>query len=247
MHAPIACWSSWLGRVAHQGLEASAELLWPSRCAGCDAFVPPSTGFCETCQVSLLALDGACPRCALPQLPGQVCQRCPSGWPLARTWSGAQYGGALVSAILRFKHGRLDLGRPLSQFVLAGLRGLGPDVGLVPVPLHGSRLRVRGYNQASELARFALRQLERSERPSWLCDGLTRHRPSRGAGVGGIAARWARSEGAFSVNRPERIRGRPVVLIDDVLTTGATLVACATTLLEAGAREVSAVTVARAV
>lgn len=229
------------------------ELLWPSRCAGCDAFVSAEAGFCATCQVSLLALESACLRCAMPGTDAWSgatgcahCQHRP--WHLDATHSGAQYGGALVTALVRYKHGRQDLGPPLAQLLVAGLEAYcTPETIIVPVPLHPRRLRARGFNQALDLARLARGWLDPRKRPPLLPQALVRRRDSATPGEGRVAQRLARAEGAFGVAAPRAVEGRAVILVDDVLTTGATLNACALALAAAGARQVQAVTVARAV
>ena len=112
---------------------------------------------------------------------------------------------------------------------------------LTPVPIAGRRQRERGYNQAGLLARDlgALSGLP-------VIDALTRRRfdgPQAGAAT--ADQRWRRVQGSFAVRRPEAVRGRRVLLVDDVATTGATLDACARELLAAGAESVSAITFGR--
>jgi ComF family protein len=151
------------------------------------------------------------------------------------------YDGALRAIIHALKYeGRRSLARPLAA--LMQLRGAdilkGADV-LVPVPLHPSRRRERGFNQAVDLADHlgltvcrALRRIRQTHAQTSL-PAAQRHRNVRGAFV---LARWARSPA-----------GAIVVLVDDVSTTGATLDACARVLKDAGAREVRALTAARVV
>ncbi len=239
-----------------RALEAAywvCELLWPSRCGGCNETIGPDAGFCDACQVSVLTLEGACHRCGLPQHAAPNaragCDQClTTPWHLDATRCGAQYGGALITAIVQFKHGRHDLLRPLAQLLVAGLSELNvPEALLVPVPLHPRRLRQRGFNQAWELARRAAYQLPAPIRPRLLPQALVRIRDSQTPKQGRIEERRARAEGAFAVAQAHAIRERPIIMVDDVLTTGATLNACATALKQAGARSVSAVAVARAV
>jgi ComF family protein len=113
---------------------------------------------------------------------------------------------------------------------------------VVPVPLHPLRLAERRYNQSSLLASRLSRRLASAYLPL----ALARTRDHARQATLDRQARHANVRGAFSVRRPERIRGRPVLLVDDVRTTGATLAACAECLVGAGAGSVRSAVVARA-
>ena len=131
-----------------------------------------------------------------------------------------------------------------------------PIDAVLPVPLHPRKLRHRGFNQALELARVALAHLrDRSPRPA-LLPTLERHlllrtrntrELARELGRSGPGARRAEVFGAFAVSDPARVAGRRFLVVDDVMTTGATLNECAETLIQAGAAEVRVVALARAV
>jgi ComF family protein len=244
----------------------SLQLLWPARCAGCDGVVPEEKLFCAPCGLSLSRLVGVCAGCAMPQLDGNagrrlcaVCRRIP--FPFAAVCAPFEYGEALAAGIVRMKHGgRRDLARRLARLLVQPLdealvrEGFGRDDVVVPVPLHARRLRRRGFNQALELARGALRGaaaaataraagvLPRLERRA-----LVRTRPTRELGHAGPSERLAEVSGAFAVPAPERVRGRRVLLVDDVLTTGATASECTDALIGAGARAVFVLVLARAV
>jgi ComF family protein len=150
----------------------------------------------------------------------------------------------LAVTIRRLKYGsRPDLAGALAEVVRRAVRATGLDVDvIVPVPLHRARRIERGYNQSALLAsriarevgaRVAYRALRRSTRTGPQV-GLDR------------AARLANVRAAFVVRAPAEIDGRRILLVDDVCTTGATLAACAEALRAAGAREVVAIVVARA-
>jgi ComF family protein len=198
----------------------------------------------------LYPLGAACPVCAVPGAAPIVCARCrlsPPPWRALRVaW---RYGGELATAIRRFKWGargragRPELARPLARLVVPAVLGVDADL-VVPVPLHPSRLRERGFAQALALAEHA-RRFARLAAPL-AHDLLVRHRPT--AEQAGLvrAARIANVAGAFAVTDAARLRGRHVLLIDDVVTTGATAAACTRVLRRAGARAVTVAALARA-
>ena len=147
--------------------------------------------------------------------------------------------------ILRFKHADDQPLAPLfARWLSRAARPLLDQAdALVPVPLHPSRLLARRFNQAAEIAR----PLARSERLDYLPDSLVRRAATASQGGLGARGRKLNVKGVFSVpeERRGRLRGRRILLVDDVLTTGATAEACARALLEAGARAVDLAVVAR--
>ena len=136
-----------------------------------------------------------------------------------------------------------NLGVPLGHLLRRLLReeGLSADV-VVPVPLHPKRLAERGYNQAALLARAAARELG----APLAARALVRVRDTSQQARLGRTERLANVERAFVARDPKAVRGRDVLLVDDVETTGATLTACRAALLEAGARRVTMVCLSRA-
>ncbi|MBC8132218.1 MAG: ComF family protein [Deltaproteobacteria bacterium] len=208
----------------------------------------------------------ACGGCAMPQLgrqesfPRPPCPGCARRkFAFAHAFSGFEYGAALATAIVRMKHGgRPDLARRLGRIMQDVVsRALtakgGPFIDAVlPVPLHPRRLRKRGFNQALELARAALGHLgDRrgavTHPPALERRLLLRVKETRELGRSGPDARRAELDGAFAVADPARVIGRRFLIVDDVMTTGATLNACAAALLREGAKEVRVVALARAV
>jgi ComF family protein len=229
-------------------LAFAAQLLWPARCAGCDDLVSPQRSFCEVCELSLVPLAGACPGCALPVVRAP-CRCAADPFPFARAGAAYGYGGAATDALLRLKHsGRTDLARPLGRALLPALMPMvaGADA-ILPVPLHPRRLRARGFNQALELIRAARAAVGRgtSWPPVWV-DTLRRIRDT--PTLGRLSPRERRSlvAGAFVVGDPERVRGKVLTVVDDVMTTGATLAGCAQALCAVGATEVRVASFARA-
>ncbi len=207
---------------------------------------------CGACLSKLEVPTGPlCPRCGrFHQGSGEdhPCARCLNEAPaFTRHRSCGVYGGTLKDVILLFKYRRYaPLSRPLARFANASLASderlwEGADA-LVAVPLHPSRRRERGFNQARLLARdlARLRGLD-------VLDGClvkVRNAPPQ-AGLR-AAAREKNVVRAYAVRHPARVRGRTLILIDDVTTTGATIRECARALRQAGAKEVRAITLAQA-
>ena len=129
------------------------------------------------------------------------------------------------------------------QMIRAGRGWFGPDTVLVPVPLHRRRLWKRGFNQAALLARAVARR----SGSTLAVDALVRVKPTRSSQGMGRRARADNVRAAFKVARPEAIKGKEIIIIDDVLTTGATVEACARMLLRSGARQVRVLTWTRVV
>jgi ComF family protein len=138
------------------------------------------------------------------------------------------------------------LGKLLAQVMRPTLVGIGDRVLLVPVPLHRSRQRTRGFNQAELIARMAIREL-RDLTIDFSPKALVRKRSTESQTGYTREQRRENLRGAFALRQPANIADRIVLLVDDVLTTGATADECARVLLRAGAKQVLVTTVARAV
>jgi ComF family protein len=219
------------------------DLAFPARCPGCGREGAP---ICERC---LPALD------ARLELPAGIPVGLPSDTPpplLQLEWC-APFGGVVRKALHELKYaGETRLAVPLGEAIARRWRqaGAGGDL-LVPVPVHADRARRRGYDQAELIARVA------GERLGVPCASILERRRATIAQFDlDRSARATNVAGAFGLRAglPEAIAGIPaeraldgrwVILIDDVVTTGATLSACAETLVAAGALGVSAITVAR--
>jgi ComF family protein len=175
-----------------------------------------------------------------PDRPCPACAAAPPPYAYAR--SAAVYEGVLRDALHAFKFsGKRALARPLGDLVIEQCRASLPtDVdAVVPVPLSGERERERGFNQAALLAQRVARRLGVPARPRW----LARVRPTRPQSDLSAAERHANVRDAFRASRD--VAGCHVLVVDDVLTTGATLGECARALRRGGARRVGALTVAR--
>src|SRR5262249_60806067 len=170
------------------------------------------------------------------------CRTAPPVWDYAR--AAARYEGPLRDALHAFKfEKRRALARPLADLVLEQCGDdLAADVdALVPVPLGQARERERGFNQARLIAERLAASLDRHVEPGW----LTRVRPTASQSDLGAEERRANVRGAFAATA--NVAGRHVVVVDDVLTTGATAAECCRALRQAGARAVGVLSVARVV
>jgi ComF family protein len=233
-------------------LDPVLALVFPSRCPGCGA--PPERPtrgpLCAACWERLPRHRGRVCLCGRPLLAGGAgpCGRCRRG--LTSFESGASLGpyeGTLRTLLHDLKYrGRRRLAARLAEALLreaAVRRVLTEDAVLAPVPLHPRKRRERGFNQAELLAReLAARS------GAEVCAGALVRRVDTPAQAGlSAAARRRNVARAFAVRQRARVAGRTVVLVDDVLTTGATALACARALAGAGARAVRVLTVARVV
>lgn len=223
------------------------DLVFAPHCCACDA--RGARGLCRVCRASLYPVDSACPRCAVP-IEGPVsiiCRRCRRDPPHhALACSPYRYGGELGRALRRMKYQRRpDMARDLAPLFAPALHAVAELADIaVPVPLHWRRLCERGFNQAADLLQFASRGAPLP------IDKLSLRRVRATAPQSGLCAeeRRANTANAFAVlpGRAARVRGKRVLLFDDIMTTGATMNACARALLSAGADSVIAFSVARA-
>ena len=234
------------------GMQGALQLLYPPQCISCAAPVQSDFGLCADCWRETPFISGvACDKCGVP-LPGQengervLCDDC---MIIARPWdrgrAALMYRDNGRRLVLALKHGdRMDLARPASVWMLkSGAPILQPGMLVVPVPLHWVRLFRRRFNQAALLSRAIAKAAGLDQCP----DALIRKR-STGSQEGKTRdARFANLVGAFIVpgSREKRVEGRDILLVDDVMTSGATFAAATEALLAAGARSVSVLCLAR--
>jgi ComF family protein len=227
------------------------DLIFPPLCIGCRGEVMDS-GLCAQCWSKVTFLDGpVCACCGLPfgvaldaEMLCAACLAAPPAFDSARAI--LSYDEHSRDAILALKYAdRLELVPGFARWLGRSGQALLARCDLVvPVPLHRGRLWQRRYNQAAELARRLARDWNRP------CDPLalkrSRATPSQGA-MASAKARRRNVQRAFQVPDRGRVAGKRVLLLDDVLTTGATAEACARALKRAGAAEVHVLTLARVV
>ena len=230
-----------LQRRGQQVWSAFIDLLFPPRCGGCRA---AGSLWCESCRAAVKPIVPPwCEKCGEPFVTDRLCANC-RAYPLEieKIRSVAVFDGVLRQAIHRFKYEHLaSLAEPLGDMLADYWRAeqLTAD-WLIPVPLHPSRERDRGYNQSELLARQLARRVNVPVRRN----GLRRTRATAVQMTLNAAQRRENVAGAFECVEPG-VRGIRVVIVDDVGTTGATLDACAQAVLKAGAASVMGLTLAR--
>jgi ComF family protein len=231
------------------------DFILPTACSFCNDPVGDSNipFFCSTCWADFTLIHGpVCPCCGRPfdspetltHSPEHMCLACMREPPLFdQALSVGYFEGSLREAVHQFKYRPCrTLGAPLGDWMAANVR-LVTDIDIVmPVPLHESRLRERGFNQALLLAH----RMSEAHHIPFSCDNLCRKRPTRPQVELSGVERIRNVIGAFALRQPEAVVDRRVVLVDDVYTTGATMNECASILKQAGAAHVTAFTLARA-
>lgn len=246
---------SWPGWLAHgrAPLAFALNLLLPPHCMSCDQPVDRHGLLCADCFRAITFIsDPCCQRCGIPFAaaghagPDRLCPSCHERPPLfGYARAALRYDDAARRLILPFKHAdRTELAAVLAAYMVrAGATLLDTADLLVPVPVHPARLRHRRYNQAALLARL----IAAHARLPVLPDALRRVRGTAPLGGKSAEERAAELTGAIEA-RPRRttqLAGRRALLIDDVMTSGATANACAAALFAAGVATVDVLAAAR--
>ena len=233
-------------------IQTAVELLYPPRCLGCGALVDSDFGLCGICWRDTPFIGGTvCDACGVP-LPGAPdghrlecddCMDTPRPWAMGR--AALLYRDRARQMVLALKHGdRQEIARPAALWMARAARPmLRDDLLIAPVPLHWGRFLKRRYNQSALLARALARATGLTHCP----DLLIRARRTAMLDGKSAAQRFADLSGAISAHprRRRRLEGRPVLLVDDVMTSGATLAACTEACLAAGSGNVFVLTLAR--
>lgn len=232
--------------------QTALQWVFPSRCVACGALVEGDFGLCSMCWAQTPFLGGPqCDFCGVPVLAESVDDRltCDDCQTFARPWvmgnAALNYEGVARRLVLALKHGdRQDIAVPAARWMATAAKGMVTEEAIVvPVPLHWSRLLKRRYNQAAILGRHMAMQLSVAFCP----DALVRPKVMGSTEGLTTAERFEKMAGAIAPHpkRGVRMNGQRVILVDDVMTSGATLTAAANAALQAGAKDVCVVTLAR--
>lgn len=221
-----------------QGIQTALRVIYPPRCLNCGDLVESEFGFCGPCWRDTPFIGGlSCDLCGLP-LPGEMSPeretevQCDECLRLERPWQKGRaallYHGNARKMVLALKHGdRHDIARPAAQWMWRSCCDIVcADTVIVPVPLHWRRMLKRRFNQAALLAEA----MAKISGLGYCPDLLQRIRSTSSTKNQGRDARFGLMQNAIQLNprHARLIKGRPVLLVDDVMTSGATLSACAT-------------------
>ncbi|MBT9383873.1 ComF family protein [Pseudooceanicola sp. CBS1P-1] len=245
----------WLDKRLQGAVQTALRVIYPARCLSCGGQVESDFGLCAGCWAETPFLGGTvCDSCGAP-LPGGPdaqaarCDQCladPPPWTRGR--AAMMYEGMGRRLVMGLKHGdRHDIAAPAADWLL---ESAGPLIrsGMIvaPVPLHWRRMMSRGYNQSALLSRHLAARLA-AQGARDLPDLLVRRRATPGLDHRSRAERHMLLEGTMAVDRRhlEVLRGRPVLLVDDVLTSGATFSEATRACVAAGSGPVSVLALAR--
>ncbi|SCZ72271.1 comF family protein [Epibacterium ulvae] len=238
--------------MMHAQIQTAVSLVYPPQCLSCDGFVGDEYGICGTCWREMHFIGGTvCQGCGVPlegeddgyRLECDDCLGTPRPWSQGR--AALMYEDRAKQLVMGLKHGdRTDVARAAAGWMYRAARSILQDNPIVtPVPLHWTRMLRRKYNQSELLARaFA----EHGRLDYWP-DLLRRRWPTPSLDRKSRDQRYRTMKNAIAAHsrHGELLAGRTVILIDDVMTSGATLAACTEACLRAGAAEVRVVVLAR--
>ena len=234
-------------------MQRAVRLIYPDRCLACGGLVEGAEGLCGSCWADTPFINGpVCNTCGVPVVGGAeetdaICDDCltiPRPWTSGR--AAMLYEGRGRRIVLASKHGdRSDIAGPAAHWMVRVAEPLiRPDTLLVPVPAHWMRLMARRYNQAALLAQ----EIARTTGATYCPDLLTRRKRTKVQDGMTVSQRFENLGAAIGpTRRAVAMAGKPVLLVDDVMTSGATLSAATVACLAAGAASVSVLVLARAV
>lgn len=221
---------------------SSLDLIYPPICGGCDI---KGIRWCPECASKISVLcEPFCPICGNKQQTRSVCGRCSQQRPMyfqLRSWG--YFNGSLRNAIHKLKYNKdLSLAEILSRQLIEMIINLGWTLDMVvPVPLGRERIKTRGYNQAALIALPVALGLDLKYRPK----ALAKVRETNSQVGLSYEHRYENVSGAFLARSPVVVDKR-ILIVDDVVTSGATINACANALINSGAKVIFAVSLARA-
>lgn len=224
--------------LLHRVGQFAVDTVYPKRCGGCGR---RGSWLCPACDRTLQRFAPPwCDRCGLPDVFSScACDSTPH--ELSHVRSVGPYSGWIRGAIHALKYeNEWGRGEHFGPLVAAVAATTGSYDVIVPVPLHASRLRRRGFNQSQLLAEHVSCNLGVPTEPLLIRTKATASQVDLDA-----TQRYENTRNAFVLARPTALNDSSVLLVDDVITTGSTLAACATVLRDAGATTVDAVTIAR--
>jgi len=220
-------------------VRAALKIAFPYQCLRCGAAIGSEGGFCPDCFKKIRFIGSCCPNCGRPVSENErqwgMCTFC-KGKKVPKSRFVFIYDDALKSVILKFKYADMTFAVPYfaKWMISAGKDVLEDADAVIPVPIHRLRLVRRRYNQAALLAK----KIAKIERKEFICNNLQRVRNTSSQGEKSAKERRENVKGAFALRKPSAIAGKKIVIVDDVVTTGATVSECARVLLSAGAAEV---------
>ncbi len=234
-----------------QAVEAALTFVYPAQCRVCDKSLGLETVpyMCDACWHDIQFVEPPwCEICGTPDIENEnTCEACASNPPrYGKLRTIALYEAALQQAIHLFKfEKRRRLAKPLTQLILAHIPNdcsIGDYDFILPIPIHKKRLRERGFNQATLLAKG----IAKATGVPIATDVLFRHRYTAPQSSLDREARQTNIVDAFQLRAEESIRGKHLLLIDDVFTTGATIREAVKALWHADPAEIDVLTLARA-
>ncbi len=232
-------------------MQTVLRMIYPYQCLTCAEFVEDDFALCGSCWRDTAFIRGlTCKTCGVP-LPGEddgSQSRCDDCLRVARPWSNGaaalMYRNNGRKLVLALKHGdRTELARPAAQWMSAALGEIDPNTLVIPVPLHWLRFLKRRYNQAALLAK----QVAHLNNLEFLPDALQRVKPTKALDGHSRDARFAALENTIHAHprRADALNGKRVLLVDDVMTSGATLAAATEACMAAGVVHVDVLVLAR--
>jgi len=226
-------------------LDFTINLLFPKFCLGCK-----KEGFwlCPDCQKSIEIFDSFyCPVCKKRLPDGKICEDCRRKTKLFRFFAAAPYDNNLTKELIhKLKYSFVkDISKDLAIPIVNFLKSLNSDFSeflIIPVPLHKSRLRWRGFNQANEIAK----EISKFLKIPLISNNLVKIKSTKPqVEISDSQKRKENVQGAFRVKNPKIFAGKKIILVDDIYTTGSTMEECAKVLKRAGAKEIRGIVVAR--